>query len=208
MVTAEKVRETTNQIKAALNLAGELLQQVRDGRHYEALDYTSFSAYVAGELGFSRSKAYRMMREAQVNSEVSRARDKLSQRAAVELARFPEELQVVIAATAESYTVSQDKPRTARDIAMVGEIVTQMVSSGHVDTGGDEMSAFNAAMVQEESERLARMRQHIADSYAGNRTWSDRFVVRETPVVINIPVEWSGKTVGVKAWVIEDAAII
>lgn len=196
MVTAATVRDITQQIKELLDAAGLLLAEVHANKLWKHLDYTSFSAYVAGEFGFSRSKAYKIFRTAEINSRVSRARDKLSQRAAVELARFPEELQVAIAETAESYTVSQSRPRTARDIKIAGEVLTQIVSTGHVDTGNGEMSAFNAALIQEDHERLMRMHQHIEDSRREWRTL-ETWELDSAPAVFEMPVSAIGKQIKV-----------
>lgn len=192
-MSVEEVREITQQIRELLDAAGLLLAEVKNNKLWKELEYTSFSAYIDGEFGFSRSKAYRIIKAAEINAQVSHARDKLSQRAACELARFPEELQVVIAGTAESYAVSQGQPRTAATIKQVGAVMMQAYQTGGVDTGNGTMSAFGAAVTMEEHERLQRIRQHIDDTYAKKWRTVEKWVSDSAPHVFEMPIEAVGK---------------
>jgi len=158
----DEVLTITNAIREALDKAGQLLSQVRDNRLYEKIGYGSFSGYIAGEFSeqFSRSTAYRMMKQAEMNSKLSRVRDNLSQNAAAELNKCSEDYQVIIAQTAHSR--ANGNQITAGDIGIARDVITEIARTAHVSID-DEVTPIDGALTNATYEKVMRRKQHIAD---------------------------------------------
>lgn len=201
MVSVATVRETTEQINQALRAAGELLQQVRDGKHYEVLGYDTFGTYLEREISVSSSTVYRILNTHQMNRVLnSQSRELLNQSEATVLKQLEVEevLIVPIVVMADKRAETQGRKRCTRDIKTVAPVIKQLYDTGTVDTGNGFMSAIEKALTQEEHEIGMRQRQHIADNYgepAAVKPWSVITTVTQSEISINVPEQFIGQTV-------------
>lgn len=69
----DEAREITERIKTTTNVLYVLIKRAHAGKAWQALGYTSFEAYVKDEFDYSRSYAYKLLNQAHVINEISKA---------------------------------------------------------------------------------------------------------------------------------------
>ncbi|MGW3046063.1 hypothetical protein ACWC9T_40090 [Kitasatospora sp. NPDC001159] len=138
------LRESVEQVRTAVLVLAERVRAAHDGRVWIALGYPSWGAYAAGELGVSRSTAYRLL----------------------DLAAAAEAIEDVVGRQAGP-TLSHDSPlvlpvRAVVEIrgrlAELADLVTEHLTQTRADAGGQQLepgriSAAVAAAVAELRER-------------------------------------------------------
>lgn len=193
MVSEQVAIDTTKQINGALNTAGALLSQVRDGKYYEAMGYKSFSSYVIHELQIHRSTVYRLLKQVEMNAKLSQVRDSLSQRGAAELNKVPEDIRVAVGNIVVNRADGSEV--AASEIKVVAEVLTEAQRTGHVSIDGDQL-AFDAAITNGLFEAIKRQRRYVAES---QRKWemvrTEELTVETT--AYELPPELVGKHVKV-----------
>lgn len=145
-----EARTLTRDIKDSLDKIGARLLEIRQRRGWKSMGYASFRAYLAEEFVQSREHLYELMRAAPVQERLSGVGYSLSVNAAAELARYPVETQAAIAAA----TQARFNKVTEKGIKVVGAVVSDLVTTGHVDIGNGTMSKAEAALTQQEVEQV------------------------------------------------------
>lgn len=155
-LTAAEARALVDSINAKACEMGNLLLELKSRDGWRALGYATWSDCLAHEFAFSRKHLYELMRAAPVVERLSPMGYTLNTSQANALARYPVDLQApIVQATAARYG-----KLTESRLTRVGDVLTQAVTTGHVDADGEHPAALDAALALEDRE--ARLRQDEA----------------------------------------------
>lgn len=141
---------------------GTALLAIRDKKLYRS-EFTSFADYVETRWEISRSRAYQLISAGIMSTQV----DIQNEKQARELKRLPEPLQPLAWDIAQrmSAEIAPGKAVPSRIVKAAVNVVEGAESTGgYVDLGDGQMTALDAAVVQETFEIQKRQRQHIRDS--------------------------------------------
>lgn len=155
-MTQAEARAAVMQINAHAAEMGNLLLELKSRDGWRALGYATWSDCLAHEFAFSRKHLYELMRAAPVVERLSPMGYKLNTSQAVALARYPVDLQVPIVQATRARYGGLTESRLTR----VGDVLTQAVTTGHVDADGEHPAALDMALALEDRE--ARLRQDEA----------------------------------------------
>lgn len=182
-------------IQASFDEIGHALRMIRERKLYESAGYLTFDAYVKERWQRSGSWARQLIMTERVQLALLDDGITLDNaRHARELVQFDEDLRPTIARIAYSVASSQDRPATARDIKVVGTVLTDLAYTGHVDTGDGSMAAFDAALVGEAYEVAMRQREYIRSNRPPS--WQTQITAASDGTVqIALPPEYAGKQV-------------
>lgn len=134
-----------------------LLIEMRDRKGWKALGFKSWTAYLSSDmLKFSRQYLSEMVRAAPVNERLQVAGITANHSVANALATFPDELQVPIMRT----TLSRYPEATESRVKRVGAVMTQMTTSGHVESAPGTTNAVEAALNLEDEEAGKRQQAY------------------------------------------------
>lgn len=145
---------------------GRLLTELRDREGWRALGYQSWTAFLeSDELSYSRKRLYEFVRAFPVTERLRGKGYELNTDQAIALAKYPEDLQVVIYET----VANSGKPVTADRIIARGEVYSEMVATGGLVTtrDGNQSSAESAYAAQREQQEISkREATKLLDTYA------------------------------------------
>jgi len=155
-MTPDEARAAVMQINAHAAEMGRLLLDLRTREGWRALGYATWTDCLTREFAFSRKHLYELMRAAPVVERLSPFGYTLNTSQANALSRYPIDLQAPIyQATVARY----GKPTESR-LTRVGDVLAQVVATGHVDADGQTPTPIDAALAYEDYE--ARLRQDEA----------------------------------------------
>jgi len=161
-MTRMEAQRCVDEINLAAQRMGRLLLELKEREGWKALGYNTWTACLSEKFSYGRQYLYDLMTAAPVQErlELSSIHDKIPISTAVTLAHFPLELQVPIVKA----TLSRHGSLTESRVREMGEIMTQMVLTGHVDPGDGFDSPVELALQQSDGEREKRKYGYIAQS--------------------------------------------
>lgn len=161
-MTYDEAKEHVDAINRASQGIGQLLLEIRQREGWKALGYKNWTEFLTEEFSYSRKHLYELMKAAPIKERLVTKGYKVSNKVASKLSKFPDDLHVPILKTSiERYG---GKP-TEGEIESVGNVLTTVMLTGHVDLGDGRMTAFEKAFRKEDEERELRQKQHIHDKY-------------------------------------------
>lgn len=164
-MTADEARREVDAINTAAHDIGVRLLRIRENGGHIALGFKSWTAFLESDLfHFSRKHLYELMNAAPVQERLSPLGYKLSTDAANALAKYPVEMQPVIAQTAAS---RYDGRITESTVNRVGEVVFALATTGAVESREGAVTPIDAALDLQDDEARKRQLQRMNNDY----TW-------------------------------------
>jgi hypothetical protein len=205
MVTpSNTLADYEQQIEQSFDRIGQALAAIRDNDLYREAGYTSFAEYIKIRWARSDSWARQLISAGIVQDRLANEGVQLlNARHARALVEFDDDLQAVIARAAYAKADAEQRLATASDIKTMGIVISDLATTGHVDIGNGEMSAVDAAIVNEDFERIMRQRQHIA----GNRptSWQTRAITQSNGRIdLILPDDYRGREVLIYVRIVEE----
>jgi len=205
MVTpSSTLADYEQQIEQSFDRIGQALAAIRDGDLYREAGYTSFAEYIKIRWARSDSWARQLISAGIVQDRLAtEGVQLLNARHARALVEFDDDLQAVIARAAYAKADAEERPATASDIKTMGIVISDLATTGHVDIGNGEMSAVDAAIVNEDFERIMRQRQHMT----GKRPASWQTRARTQPngrVDLVLPDDYHNREVLIYVRIVEE----
>lgn len=162
---------------------GRLLTELRDREGWRALGYQSWTAFLeSDELSYSRKRLYEFMRAFPVTERLRGKGYELNTDQANALAKYPEDLQVVIYET----VANSGKPVTADRLIARGEVYTEMVATGGLVTtrSGEQSAAESAYASQREQQEISKRESRtITEATAWVNPTGDYLYIEDQPDV-------------------------
>lgn len=156
-----EAREHVRQINASAYDIGRRLLELKAREGWRVLSYKNWTECLNKEFVFSRKHLYSLMNAAPVTEKMLPKGYKLSTNQANMVAQYPEHLQVAIVQT----TQTRYGKLTESKLRRVGDVLTQAITTGHVDVGDDSKpNAIDAALTREDEEALKRQKQYIQEN--------------------------------------------
>ena len=172
---------------------GNALLEIRESRLYRD-SHGTFEDYCKERWGFVASRARQLIGAAEVINNLQSVTNvtPANEGQARALAKFDPDLQPAVMKVADAFSKATGKPVTAGMLERTGEVLTEAATTGHVDTGSGESTAFWAAVVAQEYEASQRQEQHVRDNSkeARERRRAERKaeyekLIRETPLPVS-----------------------
>lgn len=162
-MTLDEVNENIVAINNASHDIANRLLKIKQCEGWKVLGFASWTKFLESDLfTFSRKHLYELMKATPIKEKLVTKGYRVSNKIASKLSKFPDDLHVPILKTSiERYG---GKP-TEGEIESVGNVLTTVMLTGHVDLGDGRMTAFEKAFRKEDEERELRQKQHIHDKY-------------------------------------------
>lgn len=197
MIEVQDLAYYETRIQASFDEIGHALHMIRSCELYRQAGYDTFDKYVLDRWKKSGSWARQLIMAERVQANLLTTGIRVDNaRHARELVQFAGDLHGVIVKAAYAYAQTQGRPPTTRDIKSVGVIISDFVTTGHVDVGDGEMSAFDAAITGEVYESVMRQKNYIANG----RPEGYRLTAQSDAdgrVTIQLPSCMAGKSVSI-----------
>lgn len=155
LMTLDEAQATVTAINNKTSELVTLLFDLKQREGWRALGFANWTECLRSNLfHYSRKTLYEIMRAQPVVERIERETGiKLNVSQANALAAYPDALQVPILATANR---RYNGELTESRIKRVGEVMTQMVETGHVESAPGMVSAVEAALSLEDEEAANR----------------------------------------------------
>lgn len=156
-MTWDEAVSTNEQINGKAAELARLLIDMRDRKGWKALGFKSWTAYLSSDmLQFSRKHLTELVRAKPVTERLQDVGIVTNHSVANALASFPDELQIPIMRT----TLQRYPEATESRVKRVGTVMTQMVTSGHVESTPGTTNAVEAALNLEDEEAAKRQQAY------------------------------------------------
>lgn len=160
-MTETEAREHVQQINASAVDIGRRLLELKEREGWRALGYKNWTACLNEEFVFSRKHLYSLMNAAPVAEKLLPKGYKLTTNQASTVARYPEDLQPAIVRGAKN----RYGKLTESNLRRYGDTLQQAVETGYLDIrDGEKVTAFEAALTDEDVEALKRQKQYIQEN--------------------------------------------
>lgn len=157
-MTHEEALEKNHQINHKTLELATLLTEMKERNGWRALGFGNWTAYLSSDmLTYSRQYLTEFVRAAPVNERLHAVGITVNHSVANALAAFPPELQIPIAQTAIK---RQGGKPTESGIKRIGRVVSQMTTSGHVESTPGTTNAVEAALNLEDEEAGKRQQTY------------------------------------------------
>lgn len=167
------------------------LRDIQAGKLYRK-GYSTFEDYCLTRWGISRSRGYQLVAAANLIDAVSTSGVQIpNERVARSLLDVDPERRIPILLAAQSASGGK---LTSGYIRSADKVMQDVQATGHVDLGNGTMTPLDAAITVEESERIARLREHnAAAAEKANGVDHDTKVVISNFTVTEALATWDGK---------------
>jgi len=137
-LTRDEAVELTDRIKTTTNVLYLLIKRAHAGKAYEALGYTTFQDYIAGEFSFSKVYAYRLLNQANF-------------------------IEAIAAKVPEGTEIRVSEPVSKKLKHVLPELLEE-VTERTAGVGAEEAGAVIEDIIRERREQQAREAEEAADA--------------------------------------------